>query len=105
MIAAFHTVKLEGSLSATGLAQALDAVDLSSDRMLVDALEMTDYSAEARAFFVDWHKRHRSQLRKVAIVTSNGFWRMVVSAMSLASGQHMKAFVSTRDARAWLDET
>jgi hypothetical protein len=102
--APFHVVKLEGVLSAAGLAQSLGAVDLSSDRMLVDVLEMTDYQPEARELFVDWHKRHRSQLSKVAIVTSNAFWRVVVSAMALASGQHMKAFDARRAAEAWLDE-
>jgi len=100
----FHTVKLEGILSAAGLAQALGAVDLSSDRMLVDVLEMTDYQPEARELFVDWHKRHRGELSKVAIVTSNGFWRVVVSAMALASGQHMKAFDARPEAEAWLNE-
>jgi len=100
----FHIVKLEGVLSAARLAQALGAVDMTSDRMLVDVLEMTDYQPEARELFVDWHKRHRSELSKVAIVTSNGFWRVVVSAMALASGQHMKAFEAPRDAEAWLNE-
>ena len=100
----FHTVKLEGVLSAVRLAQALGAVDMSSDRMLVDVLDMTDYEAGARELFVDWHKRHRGELRKVAIVTSNAFWRVVVSAMALASGQHMKAFDARPAAEAWLDE-
>ena len=98
----FATVQLRGHLTALALESALSAVDASAQALLVDALEMTDYDAEARSAFVAWNERVRDRIQRVAIVTDKPIWRMVISAMGVASRQKMRAFGSTREAREWL---
>ena len=53
--------------------------------LLVDCVGMTGYDAEARAQFVSWNAAHRHRIDRVAIVTDNALWHMVIAAMSLAS--------------------
>ncbi|NOY91371.1 MAG: STAS/SEC14 domain-containing protein [Deltaproteobacteria bacterium] len=71
--------------------------------MIVDCASMDDYDADARALFVDWHREHRKQFGSVAVITDKRLWHMLVSAMSLASGQRMRAFNDLAQARNWLD--
>ncbi|HSQ66738.1 MAG TPA: STAS/SEC14 domain-containing protein [Polyangiaceae bacterium] len=99
------TVQLRGNLTALVLESALSAVDSSATAVLVDALEMTDYDAEARTAFVAWNERTRDRIQRVAVVTEKPLWRMVISAMGVASRQKMRAFASTSDARDWLSVT
>lgn len=72
--------------------------------MIVECLAMTGYDSEARARFVDWHRDHRGKIRAVAVVTDNRLWHMVVSVMSLASSQRMRAFETVQAADVWLSE-
>jgi len=99
------TVQLRGHLTALALESALSAVDSSATALLVEALEMTDYDAEARTAFVAWNERTRGRIQRVAIVTDKPIWRMVISAMGVASRQKMKAFDSIAAAQAWLQAT
>jgi len=98
---------LEGHLSEAALAAGLepitrrlrgtaDAIDL-----LVDCQRMTGYDAGARSHFVRWNQQHRARVGRVAIVTDNRLWRMVIAAMSLASSREMRAFATPELARAW----
>lgn len=99
------TVQLRGHLTALALESALSAVDSSATAVLVDALEMTDYDAEARTAFVAWNRRTRDRIQRVAVVTDKPIWRMVISAMGVASRQKMRAFASKSEAREWLSVT
>jgi hypothetical protein len=96
------TVQLRGHLTVLALEAALAAVDTSATALLVDALGLTDYDAGARTAFVAWNERVRDRVERVAIVTDKPLWRMVISAMGVASRQKMKAFDTEATARAWL---
>ncbi len=98
------TVRLVGHLTADALQRALMAQRSSTTPgpLLVDCREMTGYDLEARHVFVEWNKRNAALVTRVAIVTTNTVWLMVISAMSLASGRAMKAFDTVEGALAWL---
>ncbi len=70
--------------------------------LVVDCAEMTGYDAEARERFVEWNRAHHAQIARIAIVTQNRLWHMVISAMSLATSQPMRPFDDRDAARAWL---
>ncbi len=70
--------------------------------LLIDCRQMSGYDVEARSAFVAWNKRWRSRLHRVAILTENRLWHVLVSAMALASGQEMRAFFGRSDAERWL---
>lgn len=101
-------MELQGHLTRVALAAALAPLSVrlesSSERkvLLVDARRMTGYDMAARALFVEWNSQHRKRFRKVAIITEKIAWKMVVSTMSLASGQRMKTFVTAPEGEAWL---
>jgi hypothetical protein len=82
--------------ASDSISHASGAVDL-----VVDAREMTDYDLAARVRFVEWNAEYRGRIRRVAILTSNLAWRMVITAMALASKQQMKAFVTMAEALQW----
>jgi hypothetical protein len=63
---------------------------------------MTGYDAAARSLFVTWNKANRSHFCGIAVVTRNRLWHMVISSMSLASGQKMRPFSSNEEAAVWL---
>lgn len=99
-------VVLSGHLTETQLTQALDGAAATLRRgkaaLLVDCRTMEGYDAAARELFVAWNRKWRFQITSVAIVTEKILWHVVVSAMALASGQRMKAFVQVSDAEKWV---
>ncbi len=103
-------VALEGNLTAgalkTSLASIQKEIDQSSGptNVIFDARQMTEYEISARTAFVDWHKRNKKKLRKIAIVTKNPLWRVVIHGMSLATGTNMKPFSDMSTAEAWFNE-
>ena len=103
-------VDLVGHLTRHVLAVALDRATSSIAQasqpvvLLVDCRQMTGYDADARALFVSWNSSHRARIRRVAILTTNPVWHMVIAAMAVASGQKMKAFNGPDAAVAWLHE-
>lgn len=98
-------VTLRGHLTVGLLERELTPLEpvLRSERraLIVDALAMTGYDDAARSLFVDWNRRHKDRILRVAIVTDSLMWRMVIGAMSLASQQAMQSFPSLAEARAW----
>ncbi|HJL16939.1 MAG TPA: STAS/SEC14 domain-containing protein [Sandaracinaceae bacterium LLY-WYZ-13_1] len=95
-------VELTGHLTCEALDAALAGVEPRPPMVLVvDCRAMTGYDAEARRRFVEWHREHRDRIAAVAVVTEKRLWHMIVSAMSLASGQRMRAFDAMDQARAW----
>ncbi len=98
------TVSLQGHLTKPMLETALSAVEASATALLVDATDMTDSDAGAREAFVSWNDRMRGRVGRVAIVTGKPMWRMVITAMGMASRQKMKSFDTISAALAWLAE-
>ena len=96
-------VELRGHLTQSALLGALRALEPieESVALLIDATAMTGYDLAARTRFVEWNRRNRAHVQRVAIVTSKLVWRTVISAMSLASSQQMKPFASAAEAAAW----
>lgn len=104
-----HRILLVGHLTRAALDRSFD--ELSKARggrtggfnLLVDALAMTDYDTDARSRFVEWNAAHKKQIHRVAIVTEKVLWHMVVAAMSVASGQKMRAFSTVDEALGWME--
>ena len=97
---AIATISLRGHLTALVLETALASVEATATGLLVDATDMTDYDAGAREAFVAWNERMRSRIARVAVITQKPLWRMVISAMGVASRQKMKAFDRTVAAKS-----
>lgn len=72
--------------------------------VVVDCSQMTGYDTAARRRFVDWNRQHKTTVSRLGIVIRNPLWKMVISAMSLASGEVMRSFASITEARAWVSE-
>ena len=99
-------VELHGHLSVPQLETKLGGLtesELEGSCVLVDCLSMTGYDRDARAWFTEWNRQRRELMSGVAVVTDRPAWRMVISAMSLASRQHIRAFDSSRSAARWID--
>lgn len=99
------TVTFRGHLTADVLRAELTRVEptMQAERsgLIVDARQMTGYDDAARDLFVDWNTRHRGRIARVAVVTDKLLWRVVISAMGLASRQEMKPFAAYSDAVGW----
>ena len=97
------TVTFVGHLERAWLKDTLEGLEVRTGMgLLVDCSQMTSYEREARTFFVDWHRKNREVIAAVAIVTDNMLYRMIISAMSMASGQTMRAFDDVSSAQHWL---
>ena len=101
-------VVLRGHLTAATLTEALHPVgeklrgQPGSACLLFDCRTMTGYDREARQMFVDWHRGSAAHVLRIAIVTDNPLWPLVVSTMALATGKQMKAFSIKQAALNWL---
>ena len=98
-------IDLVGHLTAEKLKLALtkaEAATAPKIALLVDCLAMTGYDGEARSLFVGWHKGMQRRVTRTAIVLNQPFWRIVISAMSLASSAPMHAFDTHQEAEKWL---
>lgn len=101
-------LQLIGHLTEDSLTAALEPVITELQHLtgrgglIVECLTMTGYDAAARSLFVSWNKLNRDRFNGIAILTKNRLWHMVISSMSLASGQKMKAFASVEEANVWL---
>jgi hypothetical protein len=99
-------IVLRGHLSRPALELALHRLSLHfGDQdcgLIIDAISLTGYDAEARHYFVEWNRTHRGELVGVGIVTRNILLRAVISAMGLASGQNMRSFQERPSAEIWL---
>ena len=98
--------RLEGHLTRAQLEQVLAEIaeqlqvcELAP--VLLDCSTMDGYELDARHAFVDWNKQWKSRVTRVAIVTRNRLYHVVIATMSLASGQAMKGFAEYEDALAW----
>lgn len=101
----YQLLTLRGHLTRGDLQASLQPVarNLLARRaaLVVDARLMTSYDDDARALFVDWNTQHRDHIVRVAVVTERTLWRMVISAMALASQQDMRSFADLPAAQQW----
>lgn len=93
------TLPLSGHLSRESLDAAIGQIEdqlsmFDPCHLVVDALEMTGYTGEARQRFVDFAREHGDALGRISILTTKPLWRVVISAMSLASGKTMRPYAS-----------
>jgi hypothetical protein len=102
--------ELRGHLTRAQLEQVLGtlAAELSERELpspvLLDCLAMEGYDLDARHAFVDWNSQWRSRVSRVAIVTRNRLYHVVIATMSLAARQTMKGFSTSEEALDWLAE-
>jgi SpoIIAA-like len=100
-------VRLSGHLTKQQLENELEPVEErlsvgALSAVIVDCSSMDGYDVDARAHFTAWLERHRSQMPKIAVVTHNRLYHLVISAMRLATGARVKAFDTLEEARAWV---
>jgi hypothetical protein len=98
--------RLVGHLTRAQLEQVLGEIsELLQVRelapVLLDCLEMDGYDLDARHAFVEWNKQWKPHVSRVAIVTRNRLYHVVIATMSLASGQAMKGFADHDEALGW----
>lgn len=98
--------RLEGHLTREQLERVLAGVGeqlakVGHAPVLLDCSAMDGYDLDARHAFVDWNQRWRSEVLRVAIVTTNRLYHVVIATMSLASGQAMKGFAEYDEAVSW----
>jgi ABC-type transporter Mla MlaB component len=72
--------------------------------LVVDCSSMTGYDSAARSAFIEWNKAWRNRISRVAIVTDNILWHMVIKMMSKVSSQQMKEFADLKKAQEWAQE-
>jgi hypothetical protein len=96
---------LEGHLTdevlENALAQATERLATGPRPLVVDCQTMSTYTREARNLFVKWNQDHKANITRVAIITRKPMWKIVISAMALASTQEMRAFPDLRSAQRW----
>jgi len=102
-----NVITLRGHLTVAALDAELGKLEkvLAGNEavpVIVDCMEMTGYDVAARASFIDFHKRWRTNLLGVAIITDRVSWRGVVLAMAMASSTKMRAFNEQSAAKMWL---
>lgn len=101
-------ITLQGHLTNRQLRQAFDTLEVEFGRstaphnLIVDCSGMTGYDMAARSTFVEWNKRWRGEISRVAIITDNQLWHMVISVMAKATRQPMKPFVNLENAQEWI---
>lgn len=101
---------LTGHLTVEALTESLGPVEAQLPAggpapLIVDATQMTGYAAEARNLFVRRILSLRPRLGRIAIITGNPLWHMVIATMRLSTGTEMRAFHELADGRAWAGET
>lgn len=98
-------VSLQGHLTEDALRSLLARIEpallAEPCGLVIDSTQMTGYDDAARSLFVKWNAHNRSRIARVAIVTDKVLWRVVISAMGLASRQEMRPFTSLVEAQRW----
>ena len=103
-------ISLRGHLTRNQLEQAFDSIeaDLESStsplNLIVDCSSMTGYDMAARSTFIEWNKKWRRSINKVAIVTENTLFHMVIRIMAKVTSQQMKYFTDLGSAVEWAQE-
>jgi hypothetical protein len=104
-----HKITLTGHLTndtlLRELAIATEVLEMQPERplgLLFDVLQMTGYDQEIRTSYIEWHRRHHRRLGRVAVVTTSSLWRVVVSAVGLATRGQVRTFPTVEQAAVWV---
>ena len=101
-------IVLNGHLTTRQLAQVFESLETEieqlpeSNSLIVDCMNMTGYDMNAQTTFIEWNKKWREKISRVAIVTDKWVWHMVISVMATQSKQLMKPFNNLEKAQEWL---
>lgn len=101
------SVRLLGTLSEHGVYESVQRAEETLDRLgrarlMIDCRRVEGYEGESRDRIVTWARSQRDRVDRVAIVTDNVLWQMVLRTSSLASRQSMRGFTDIEDAFDWL---
>ncbi len=104
-------ITLSGHLTKERLEQAFGEIEgdleaSSVDRtLIVDCSNMSGYDMDARSTFVEWNKKWRRRIDRVAIITDNTLFHMVIRIMAKVTSQQMKYFTSLDSAVEWIENS
>jgi len=104
-------ITLTGHLTKEQLEQAFDSIEndlessISPRKLIVDCSTMTSYDMAARSTFVEWNKKWRRSIDRVAIVTENTLFHMVIRIMAKVTSQQMKYFTNLDSAVEWIESS
>lgn len=99
--------RLDGHLTAesitatlAGVARRLELAGRPSV-LVIDLLGMESYEPACRVAFTGWYKRNSAAIRAVAGVTNRASWRVIISAIGLATKGQFKSFEVVDEAMRW----
>jgi hypothetical protein len=99
--------RLEGHVTAESIQVTLDDVTrrlAAAPRpsvLLIDLLVMKSYEPACRTAFTSWYRRNAHFIRAVAGVTDRASWRVIISAIGLATRGQFKSFDAIGPALEW----
>lgn len=101
------SVRLLGVIGEQGVHESVQRAEETLDRLgrarlLIDSRRVERYEGEARDRIVRWARSQRDRVDRVAIVTDNVLWQMVLRTSSLSSSQAMRGFTDIEDAFDWV---
>ncbi len=101
------SVRLLGTVSEHGVYESVQRAEETLDRLgrarlMIDCRRVEGYEGDSRDRIVKWARSQRDRVDRVAIVTDNVLWQMVLRTSSLASRQSMRGFTDIEDAFDWL---
>lgn len=101
------SVRLKGMVGEHGVHQSVQRAEETLDRLgrarlMIDCRRVEGYEGTARDRIVRWARSQRDRVDRVAVVTDNVLWQMVLRTSSLASAQAMRGFTDIEDAFDWL---
>lgn len=99
--------RLEGHVTAESIQVTLDDVSrrlTAAPRpsvLLIDLLAMKSYEPACRTAFTGWYRRNAHLIRAVAGITDRASWRVIISAIGLATKGQFKSFEALDAAIGW----
>jgi len=101
------SMRLKETVSEEDVSRSVERAEETLDRLgrarlMVDCRRVDGYEGDARDRIVKWARTQRDRVDRVAVVTDNVLWQMVLRTSSLASRQSMRGFTDIEDAFDWL---
>jgi hypothetical protein len=101
------SVRLKDTVTDRDVYQSIQRAEETLDRigrarLMIDCRRVEGYEGDARDRLTKWARTQRDRVDRVAVVTDNVLWQMVLRTSSLASQQAMRGFTDIEDAFDWL---
>ncbi len=101
------SVRLKETVTSSDIYAAVERAEGTLDRLgrarlMIDCRRVDEYEGDARDRIIKWARTQRDRVDRVAVVTDNVLWQMVLRTSSLASRQSMRGFTDIEDAFDWL---